>query len=612
MNPGRVASSLLSVTALLASACSAGKADGERFDALNSEQVEYGAIIDPRTDDAYFVRTDAKWGESGHSVVLRSQPTRDGWSQPEPVFGGPSASSDPFISQDGEYLYFTRAVDRADGSSDFDIWRARRSATGWNAPQPVAGVNSPADEYSPVIAPDGALYFASARNGGFGQGDIWSAAPAQQGFAEPVNLGPSINSPTGEWNLGISPDGSLLIFEASGRLTNRSVPGDLYLSRRLADGWSVPVALHALNTTGSELMPRFSQDGETLHYSSSRRAGSSHTDILSVPVTEALNNDEMPLLAIASRSAHEIVLVSLDEMQIVGRQPTGNGPHEVAVSPDGRLLFSPAYGIFPEPHAEPIEPSELSWSEGPSGTLTIWPISDEEAEQIPICPRAHGLTVTPNDGHIWVACEETGEIVEMDSEARTELRRWQSGGEATHMLIADVTGRFVIAANTGTADTSIIDRQTGEITQVATGEGAEGLSLSADGRHVWVGNAQENSISLVHIETGRVIRTFSSAGRFPVKLASVPGSDELWVVNTFSNSITIFGHSGTIPIDTLQFETPPLGILASPDGTKVVVSFPRRNEIALFDRLSRKEIARIGGIMEADGMTWIGSASIGR
>ena len=99
-------------------------------------------------------------------------------------------------------------------------------------------VNSDAEEYSPFVTDSGALFFASDREGGYGQGDIYRADSLGEGFGPPTLLGPNVNGPFGEWNIWVAADEGELIFESSSRPTNISVPGDLYYSSRTNDGWT--------------------------------------------------------------------------------------------------------------------------------------------------------------------------------------------------------------------------------------------------------------------------------------------------------------------------------------------------------------------------------------
>lgn len=234
-----------------------------------------GLTFSPDGASAYWVEWDGDWGASdqGRRAIYTSTRTNRAWSAPQPVpFSGSDSDDDPFVSPDGRWLYFVsdRPVDDAADAGDTNIWRYRLNSD--DAPEYLS-INSMSAEYSPVVTASGALYFASARDGGIGQGDIYRASAAGDGFATAEALGAAVNSPTGEWNVWVSADESELIFEASSRPTNVSIPGDLYFSRRTSSGWSNAESLTDVNTAGSELMPRLHPDGETLYYTTAPIGG---------------------------------------------------------------------------------------------------------------------------------------------------------------------------------------------------------------------------------------------------------------------------------------------------------------------------------------------------
>jgi hypothetical protein len=251
----------------------AGAQDPALFDAGFDNKL--GLTFAPDGNTAFWVEWNGEWGASSnaHRIIHVSR-TRDGdWSQPSPApFSGPHSDDDPFVSPDGKWLYFVsrRPSDDNDQKPDSNIWRYQLQ--GEQEPEYLT-INSEAEEYSPVLTTSGAIYFASSRDGGAGEGDIYRAAARQTGFEEPGALGPAINSGTGEWNVWVSPDESEMMFEASSRPTNVSIPGDLYYSCQTVDGWADAIPVTALNTRGSDLMPRMHPDGKTLYYTTAPIGG---------------------------------------------------------------------------------------------------------------------------------------------------------------------------------------------------------------------------------------------------------------------------------------------------------------------------------------------------
>ena len=238
-------------------------------DAGNDNQA--GLVFTPDGRRAYWTEWNGVWGEAGtQRVISVAERVGDGWTAPEPApFTGDYSDDDPFVSPDGQWLYFVS--ERPDGGEpSADIWR-------FSLVEPDRlerlSINSEATEYSPVITASGVLYFASTRDGGPGQSDVYRAAPTETGFEPPTTLGNSINSPTGEWNLWVSADEREMIFEASSRPANVSASGDLYFSCRNSSGWLNAIPIRHLNTSGSELLPRLRLDGKTLYYTTAPLGG---------------------------------------------------------------------------------------------------------------------------------------------------------------------------------------------------------------------------------------------------------------------------------------------------------------------------------------------------
>jgi len=100
-------------------------------------------------------------------------------------------------------------------------------------------------------------------------------AKADFTFGEPVNLGPTINSPHNECYSIISVDGLELYFNSARPGVNSS-SWDIYVAKRatIDDDWGTPVCLGSnVNTSRDEYMPRLSPDGLELYYDVRNRPG---------------------------------------------------------------------------------------------------------------------------------------------------------------------------------------------------------------------------------------------------------------------------------------------------------------------------------------------------
>jgi Tol biopolymer transport system component len=72
---------------------------------------------------------------------------------------------DPYIAPDESYLIFT-GWGRPGGDTDGDLYITTNSGGAWSTPRPLGhGINSEAQEYAPIVSPDGRwLYFSSYRS----------------------------------------------------------------------------------------------------------------------------------------------------------------------------------------------------------------------------------------------------------------------------------------------------------------------------------------------------------------------------------------------------------------------------------------------------------------
>ena len=184
----------------------------------------------------------------------------------------------PIQSPDGLDLYMasTRPRFPGDTRTDLDIWVAHRTSTDASFGAPVnlgEPVNSTADDFCPTPVRGGGLFFVSreALAGSCGLGDIYfTRRNPSGGYAEPEHLacGPmGPNSSLDEQGPSyVELDGGAFLFFSSSSMV---VPGDIYVSQRLADGTFGPASrVLALNSPGNDIQPNVRKDGLEIVFSS--------------------------------------------------------------------------------------------------------------------------------------------------------------------------------------------------------------------------------------------------------------------------------------------------------------------------------------------------------
>ena len=255
--------------ALLALAAAAA-APATLVDGLTSPLNDYNLGFDARERTMVFARSEADFRNARIFVATRSG---RGWSEPAPIGFSDArwSDSDPWLTPDGRTLYFISnrlAEGRDEARADPDVWRARRTESGWSAPEHLGpAVNGPGPELGPELH-GGTLYFASARRGGRGGLDIYAArSAADGGFAPAALLEGPFNGAASESDFTLSRDGRAAMFWRSGE----NDTGILHLSRRVGDAWSRPEPLPAaINHGPFNFTPAFSADGRSVLFASTR------------------------------------------------------------------------------------------------------------------------------------------------------------------------------------------------------------------------------------------------------------------------------------------------------------------------------------------------------
>ena len=219
--------------------------------------------------------------------------------------------------------------------------------------------------------------------------------------------------------------------------------------------------------------------------------------LLLAPAGAVVEGVEKGTLLVVNRTGGSISLFDLGTNVEIARVPIGPViPHEVAVSPDGRLALTGEYGPDDKPgrHLVVIDVAEARQA----GRIDLGPQS-----------RPHSI-VFMKDGRRAVATLELSDRVALvDVLERKVIRTYPTGGREGHMVRLSPDGTTAYVTSRGAAGTLSVISLEGNTPPVVipTGEGAEGLAVSPDGSEVWVVNRLAGTISVVDTRSLRVVAT---------------------------------------------------------------------------------------------------------
>src|SRR5262249_35628241 len=154
---------------------------------------------------------------------------------------------------------------------------------------------------------------------------------------------------------------------------------------------------------------------------------------------------------------------------------------------------------------------------GAGDSLTVIDVlAGKEAREIPLGRYGdpHGLQVGPDGRSLFVTCEASRAVVEVDVATGAIRRAIDTGREATHMLVVTPDGKKLYAADIRGGSCTAIDLGRGlAVAQVATGAGCEGIDATPDGSRVWTANKEAGTLTVIDTARDEAIASLPCDGR---------------------------------------------------------------------------------------------------
>ena len=254
---------------------------------VNSKYSDFAPFISADGNSLYFC-SDREGGFGGQDIWVSRKGTDGKWGPPTNL-GAPANTQlnegpDTF-SVDEQTMYLT-GCNRKEGVGQCDIYVSHLQSDGkWSAAENLgAPVNTKYNEANASLSFNGrTLYFVSTRPTGLGGWDIWKTDLSDQGWSEPQNLGPSINTAQNEFIAFIHTNDEDLYFSSDGH--GGFGGADIFRTQKTPNGWGEPVNLGPMiNTPYNDMYFTLPGAGDLAYFSSNRGDTTGQEDLYSVPI----------------------------------------------------------------------------------------------------------------------------------------------------------------------------------------------------------------------------------------------------------------------------------------------------------------------------------------
>jgi YVTN family beta-propeller protein len=271
-------------------------------------------------------------------------------------------------------------------------------------------------------------------------------------------------------------------------------------------------------------------------------------------------------LAVIHKDVHQLGIYSAVDGGLRALVPTGEGPHEVAISGDGRWAVATDYGAA-----------------GPGGsTLTVVDLRTAELSRTITLPyaRPHGAKFLPDHKTLAVTAERDGKVVLVDVTTGTVSGELNTRARVSHMVSLSPDGRTAYTANIADGTLSIIPMDGSAARIVPVGTQTEAVNTAPDGRTVWVGSNNTGKVLVVDVAAGRVIDSVQTSG-FPYRIDFTPDTRLALVTNPDVGAVQLIDAATRRIIKTVAVGdgSQPFGIAVAPDGSRAWITLRGAGEV---------------------------------
>jgi DNA-binding beta-propeller fold protein YncE len=310
-------------------------------------------------------------------------------------------------------------------------------------------------------------------------------------------------------------------------------------------------------------------------------------------------------LVVANKAEATASLINLESGAVVATLPTGEGPHEVGISPDGQFAMVSNYG--------------RRGSSGNSLTLINIP-SAIVVKTIDLGEylKPHGVEWV--DGNkVAVTVEGNQALIEVDVTQASVTRVIKTDQDISHMVALDPVRNRAYTTNMGSASITVINLESGKrLENIKTGKGAEGLAVSAGEGRIWVTNRDEDTITVLDGNTLELLKTFSSKG-FPIR-ATATAKGQVLVTRARASELVIYDAASFDEVRTIPFDinsmgsedrlfgdrfgesSVPIGVVVDSTGERAFVAHANADVITEVDLSSGEILRLLHAGREPDGM----------
>ncbi len=303
-------------------------------------------------------------------------------------------------------------------------------------------------------------------------------------------------------------------------------------TNRVLSTISVPTGPHGLVVT---------PDGRTVYVSSDGDSKVSVIDTTTDKVVKTIEVGQMPHGLALTPDGHWVLVAVFGASQVVFIDTTSNqvsaqvsvpNPHNIAISPDGRVAYVAAQ-----------KPGAFG--------LSILSLADKkQIDNIPLDKTPRALNFSPDGKQLYFTLAGVDAVQVLDPATNQVVTQIPVGASPHHPLFTH-DGKYGLVVSQGPGELAILNPASNSVVKtVKVGKQPHWIGIDAKEDTAWVTNEGSNDVSVVNIDTGELITTVP-VGNAPRKIVVQPQVPTMGQAG-FNTTIAGFAFTPTITVTVGQ------------------------------------------------------------
>lgn len=304
---------------------------------------------------------------------------------------------------------------------------------------------------------------------------------------------------------------------------------------------------------------------------------------------------------VANERSDTVSVLDAVSFKALASVPVGKMPHNVQVSPDGKLVWVTNNGergqaADASAHKDMANGDHDAMGK-PGAVWAIDTVTNAVVAKVAVGMHPAHVVVSPDGRFAYVTNGGDDTVSVIDTSAQ-RLVATIPVGKFPHGLRFNPDGKQVWVANLKGGTVSVIDTASQkEVGQVPAGRGPAQVGFTPDGRFAFVSLSEENAVAVIDTATPKVIRKVA-VGTVPIQLYATPDSRMLLVANQGTRkkpgkTVSMIDLESFKVVKTVVTGAGAHGVVVDRDGRYAYVTNSYANSVSMVDVKDRKVVKTV-------------------